>query len=271
MKTSPIIVAVMLATVAGCTRRGPDPQQSALPSVLPTATATATPSVSVSPTVSVPAPVPTPPFPVRLKGQDITRIATTKRVAALTFDAGANMDGLASIVATLRREGVPVTFFLTGDFVQRYPSAAKSLKDFRIGNHTMTHPHLPALSDAQVRAQVTDAQGQIRSVVGKDPRPLLRFPYGDRDGRTIQLANSLGYLPVRWTVDSLGWQGTERHTAAAVANRELSALQPGMIVLMHTGSNPDDHSTLDADALPAIIDGLRSKGYGFVTLDMLLE
>jgi peptidoglycan/xylan/chitin deacetylase (PgdA/CDA1 family) len=40
---------------------------------------------------------------------------------------------------------------------------------------------------------------------------------------------------------------------------------------MHTGSNPDDHSTLDADALPAIIDGLRSKGYGFVTLDMLLE
>jgi peptidoglycan/xylan/chitin deacetylase (PgdA/CDA1 family) len=178
---------------------------------------------------------------------------------------------MASIVATLRQEGVPATFFLTGDFVRRYPSASKSLAGFRVGNHTMTHPHLPSLPDAQVRAEVADARDQILAGVGQDPRPFVRFPYGDRDSRTIALVNSLGYVAVRWTVDSLGWQGARSHTATSVADRVLAAAQPGLIVLMHTGSNPDDHSTLDADALPAIIDGLRDRGYTFVTLDVLLK
>jgi hypothetical protein len=38
---------------------------------------------------------------------------------------------------------------------------------------------------------------------------------------------------------------------------------------MHCGSNPDDHSTLDAAALPAVIQALQARGYSFVTLDAL--
>ena len=40
---------------------------------------------------------------------------------------------------------------------------------------------------------------------------------------------------------------------------------------MHVGSNPNDGTTLDADALPCIIEGLRSRGYGFVTVEALLD
>jgi peptidoglycan/xylan/chitin deacetylase (PgdA/CDA1 family) len=47
----------------------------------------------------------------------------------------------------------------------------------------------------------------------------------------------------------------------------LAGLSPGEIVLMHVGSNPNDGSTLDAQALPRIITELRNRGYGFVTLD----
>jgi len=49
----------------------------------------------------------------------------------------------------------------------------------------------------------------------------------------------------------------------------LGALRPGQIVLMHVGSHPTDHSTLDADALPTVISELRARGYTFVTLRML--
>jgi hypothetical protein len=42
-------------------------------------------------------------------------------------------------------------------------------------------------------------------------------------------------------------------------------------VLLHAGSHPDDGSTLDADALPEVIAQLRAAGYGFVTLDVLLQ
>lgn len=51
----------------------------------------------------------------------------------------------------------------------------------------------------------------------------------------------------------------------------MGALRPGEIVLMHLGSNPQDGTTLDADALPDVIDRMRAAGYGFVTLDALLS
>ena len=39
---------------------------------------------------------------------------------------------------------------------------------------------------------------------------------------------------------------------------------------MHVGSNPADRSTLDASALPTIIDAIRARGYSFVTMNALL-
>ncbi len=191
---------------------------------------------------------------------------------ALTFDAGANADGLPSILATLRRDHVPATFFLTGNFAREYPAATREIAagGFRIGDHTISHPHLTGLSDAVVRRQILGAADQIKAIAGTDPAPLFRFPFGDANARTIAIANRVGFVPVRWTVDTLGWEGTAGHiSAATVAARVLAAARPGEIVLMHVGSNPDDHSTFDADALPRVIAELRARGYSFVTLDAL--
>ena len=218
------------------------------------------------------APPSTQPVTGWLAGKDWTAIPTTRRVVALTFDAGANADAVPSILATLRRENATATFFLTGNFVRDYPAAARSIAaaGFRIGNHTISHPHLTQLSDAAVRQEILGGARQISSVTGKDPAPLFRFPYGDSDTRTIAIANRAGYVPVRWTVDTLGWEGTAGGvTASVVVSRVLGAARPGEIVLMHVGSNPDDHTTFDADALPAVISGLRAQGYSFVTLDAL--
>lgn len=49
----------------------------------------------------------------------------------------------------------------------------------------------------------------------------------------------------------------------------MDGLRPGEIVLMHVGQHPTDGSTLDADALPTVIEALRAKGYGFTTLAAL--
>ena len=76
---------------------------------------------------------------------------------------------------------------------------------------------------------------------------------------------------MRWTVDTLGWKGISGGiTALTVVDRVMAAAGPGEIVLMHIGSNPDDHTTLDADALPTVITRLTAAGYGFVTLNALL-
>jgi peptidoglycan/xylan/chitin deacetylase (PgdA/CDA1 family) len=214
--------------------------------------------------------------PAALRGKDIEFIPTSQPVVALTFDAGANADGLASILATLSARGITATFFLTGTFAADFPASARAITaaGHRIGNHTATHPHPLALSDAALRNQLMTAEKQLRAAGAGDPRPLFRFPYGERDARTIAAVNAAGYVAVRWTVDSLGWQGLSGRSPQAAAqfvtDRVLAAARRGAIVLMHVGSHPEDHTTLDAAVLPTVIDGFRSRGYRFVTLDALL-
>jgi len=277
-------VAVLALALASC--RGPvaSPPTASPTTPAPTATTpaptTAPPSGPPSSTrpapssTSKPPTTPAPPFPRSLLGQDIERIPTAQRVIALTFDAGANADAVGSILTTLAQQHITATFFLTGDFVADFPDAARRIAaaGHRIGNHSVNHPHFTSLSDADIRAQLSAAAATIHGTTGANPAPLFRFPYGDRDARTIAVVNAAGYVPIRWTVDSLGWQGTMNGSrgAAFVTQRVVAAATAGEIVLMHVGSNPDDHSMLDAQALPDIIAALRAQGYGFASLDALL-
>jgi peptidoglycan/xylan/chitin deacetylase (PgdA/CDA1 family) len=56
-----------------------------------------------------------------------------------------------------------------------------------------------------------------------------------------------------------------------VIERVVATARPGQVVLMHVGANPDDGSTLDADALPTVIDRLTALGYSFLTIDAALR
>lgn len=246
---------------------GPIPPPSESPTVSPTTPAPPPPSPS--------APEPPPSarsVPSSLVGTEWTTLPTTQRWVALTFDAGANADGVPSILATLAETGTPATFFLTGRWVTAYPSYSATIgQRYPVGNHTVTHPDLTTLTDAEVRDEVLGAHDAIAGATGRDPRPWFRFPYGARDARTIALVNDLDYGSVRWTVDTLGWKGTSGGiTVDTVVARVLDALRPGEIVLMHVGSHPTDGSTLDADALGEVIRRIRAAGYEFVDLDRML-
>ncbi|MGO4248944.1 polysaccharide deacetylase family protein [Paenarthrobacter sp. RAF54_2] len=221
---------------------------------------------------TAPATPPVRPFPESLLGQDLTSIPGAGNKIALTFDGGANAAGLQSILSTLDREQISATFFLTGTWAAANPDGVARIAaaGHRLGNHSMTHPAFTQLTDLMIADEIGRAESAIVAAGGA-PRPFFRFPFGDHDSRTINTVNSLGYVPVRWSVDTLGWKGTSGGMSReSVAQRVLGGLQPGGIILMHIGSNPDDGSTLDADALPLIIEGTRSAGFGFATLDALL-
>lgn len=193
---------------------------------------------------------------------------------ALTFDGGSSDAGVTSVLATLREAGIRASFFLTGDFARRYPAQARRIAaaGHRLGNHSDRHRDVTTLTNVEIRADLARAEAAIRDAAGVASRPLFRFPFGARTPADIRVVNDAGYVAVRWTVDTLGWKGTSGGASASSARRRvLDAARPGEIVLMHVGANPDDGTTLDADALPGIIDALRDKGYGFVTLDALLR
>ena len=112
----------------------PAPGTSAPPASPPVTSPRGTPASTAPPAAPAPRPSATSPAspgtrPVTgsLAGKDWTVIPTTRRAVALTFDAGANADAVPAILATLRRDGVPATFFLTGHFVRDFPAAARSI------------------------------------------------------------------------------------------------------------------------------------------------
>jgi peptidoglycan/xylan/chitin deacetylase (PgdA/CDA1 family) len=209
------------------------------------------------------------------RGVEWHTLPTDRKIVALTFDAGSGDQGLARILKTLGDKNIPGTFFLTGQFVQWYPNDARAIAAIdmhSIGNHTWDHPRMNQLSDAAVRDEILSAERVILSVTGRQPWPLYRFPYGESSSPTIAIANSLGYGSIRWTVDTLGWEGTvdangnpTGQSVTTVTTRALNAARPGEIVLMHVGAAPDG-TTLDADALGAVIDGLRARNYSFVAI-----
>lgn len=208
-------------------------------------------------------------IPPSFRGRELSYLPTGKKLVVLTLDGGGDALGAWSILRTLQRKHVVATFFLTGRWVNQNPGLAKFIgKRYPIANHTYSHPPLTALSDSAVIHQITAGAEAIRRRTGRDPRPLFRFPYGASDSRVIAIANRLGYISIRWTVDTLGWMGGRGQTVPGAIRRVVDALRPGAIILMHIGSAGDvDRSTIDAHALPGVIDAIRRRGYSFTTLE----
>lgn len=92
---------------------------------------------------------------------------------------------------------------------------------------------------------------------------VFRPPYGDYDDKLVDVCYELKYFPIQWSVDSLDWKNYGvKSIIDTVVNHK--ALDNGGIILMHNGSK------YTADALQSVIDGLKKKGYTFVTVPELI-
>ncbi|MEV6734652.1 MULTISPECIES: polysaccharide deacetylase family protein [unclassified Streptomyces] len=124
---------------------------------------------------------------------------------------------------------------------------------------------------APERAQeVTLADRAIRPAAGPAALPFLRFPYGDTTAGQIAEVNALGFADIEWTTDTNGYRGTAGGmTTQHAVKRALDVLAPGEIVQMNVGSLDGQGPVLDAQALPQIIDAVRSQGYRITDLRTL--
>jgi peptidoglycan/xylan/chitin deacetylase (PgdA/CDA1 family) len=61
-----------------------------------------------------------------------------------------------------------------------------------IGSHTVDHPRLTQLTDAQIDAQLRESRQSLETLMGRAV-DTLAFPYGDHDARVIERARAAGY------------------------------------------------------------------------------
>ncbi len=185
----------------------------------------------------------------------------SKRMVALTFDDGPGPYTRLAI-AKLRKHHVRATFFLVGKQIRAYPGLAPLEKPVgAIGDHTMTHPFLPALPRAEMVQEIAGAKALIEHVIGR-PVVLFRPPYEGRTPAIDSEARSLGMLEVLWNVDSADSLGANY---AGIERNVLAGLRPGSIILMH------ENRGQTIRALLTIFAALESDHLRAVTIPELVE
>jgi peptidoglycan/xylan/chitin deacetylase (PgdA/CDA1 family) len=175
---------------------------------------------------------------------------------ALTFDDGPGPE-TGALLDILAREKVHATFFLLGRNLPAHPEFVRreAAEGHAIGNHTWSHRDLSRLSAADQASEVTRTATALAELGVSTS--MVRPPYGAYAAST----RALGAALVLWSVDPLDWRDRDPKIITA---RVLADARPGGIVLLH-----DIHPTTVA-AMPAIISGLRAKGYTFVTVPELV-
>jgi peptidoglycan/xylan/chitin deacetylase (PgdA/CDA1 family) len=187
------------------------------------------------------------------------------KVVALTFDDGPWPGQTDAVLAVLDEKDVPATFFMVGARVKAHPEIARRVvrAGHAVGNHTFRHTLLGSAPPGIVRREIRRADQAITRATGVTPR-WFRAPAGELSPEVFRELRRDGLRSALWTVDPHDWG--EGVKAATIARRVIAAARPGAIILLHDGGG-DRRETVRA--LPRIIDGLRSKGYEFVTLDEL--
>lgn len=187
--------------------------------------------------------------------------SAAKRLIALTFNVYWGEEYLPSILKLLREKRVKATFFLGGQWVEKFPELAQDIaRDFEVGSHGYAHREPNHLSVADNLAEIRRAEAIIEGVTKKRPR-LFAPPYGDCGPTVLEAAAQAGYRVILWSIDPVDWRNPP---AAAISSKVVSRAHNGAIVLLHPTA-----PTLEA--LPTIIEELRGRGFEFVTISELLS
>lgn len=199
----------------------------------------------------------------------IRSVHTTRRVVALSFDDGPHPDHTPYVLDVLRRYDAHATFFDEGDAVVARPDLVRRTvaEGHEVANHTFTHRDLPPLHFGEVVEEI-ERTARAFADAGVDPAPLFRPPRGQFDREAADAVRSTGLTTVGWDVC------VERHLAqspddAHAVTAMLDRVRPGSIVLAHDGGVPDRQRTMAV--LPALLEGLRARGFAIVTVGELLR
>ncbi len=207
-------------------------------------------------------------------------------VVVLTFDDAPDYTYTEQVLNVLKQKNAKATFFLnsenwsslTSDEGSRAVVRRMVAEGHLLANHTVSHPHLPALDAAGIEAQVKGVEDAVKSIFnGGGPRlTLFRAPFGDpyqnNDVNNPNWQHQLvapivakHAIHVGWSIDPSDFNCRDGDSDCVYNNTVNLLKTPGQgdygIILMHSVFS---HT---AGALPRIIDYIRAKGFQIWTTE----
>ncbi|MDH0615809.1 MULTISPECIES: polysaccharide deacetylase family protein [unclassified Agrobacterium] len=204
----------------------------------------------------------------QLFGEIIARVETERPVVALTFDDGPTAGFTPEVLAILRERGVKATFFLTGKETEENLPQARMIvgEGHQIGNHSYTHSNMMLMGPTRIGQEIERTDAAIRAA-GYEGEIMFRPPYGKKLLTLPWYLSRHERKTIMWDVEPESFPDVAADTAA-FAKHVIEQTKSGSIIIMHVMYGSRE---ISRQALPSIIDGLRQRGFEFVTVSQLLE
>ncbi len=189
-------------------------------------------------------------------------VETDKKKIAITFDAAWGADDTDELIAILKKHNAKATFFVTGQWAQKYPECVKAFdaEGHLIAGHSYNHTLYTKLNTQELSDDINLCNKIISSLTHKEP-DILRVPSGDYNERVIKQIYAMNLYPIQWDVDSLDYTGITRDE---IVKRVTDKVRNGSIILFHNGVENTPK------ALDRILTQLSADGWQFVTVDELI-
>lgn len=199
---------------------------------------------------------------LQAKKLPIYNVDTNEPKIAFTMNCAWNADDIDQILATLSKHNTHITFFMVGDWVDKYPDAVKKISEagHEIANHSDGHKHVNNLNIEENEKEVKLCSDKIEAITGKKTT-LYRGPYGEYNNTVIQAAQNQNHITIQWSLDTLDYKGL---TADEMWARLNGKVKNGDIILSHNGTK------YTADSLDKILTNLESNGFKVVTVSDLI-
>ncbi len=192
----------------------------------------------------------------------IYNVDTEENKIALTINCAWNADDIDLILETLSNNEVKATFFIVGDWANKFPDAVKKISESgnEIANHSESHAHVNNLSYDKNLEEINKCSDRIKSITGNGTT-LYRGPYGEYNDTVVKAAKDSNHIMIQWSIDTLDYNGL---SAEQMWERIEPKLEKGSIILMHNGTENT------AISLDMIIKKIKEKGYEAVTVSELI-
>lgn len=138
----------------------------------------------------------------------IYRVERGDNKIALTFDVAWENSNTTELIDILAENDARATFFVTGDWCDRYPDDVRMFFDagHEIQNHSDQHPHVKGINVNDLITDTRDANRKISSITGVEPT-LYRAPYGEYDDSMMTTIEGMGMQVIQWDAEPLDTDG----------------------------------------------------------------
>ena len=137
------------------------------------------------------------------KEMPICSVEMKEKKAALTFEVAWGDEDIRKILDILKIHRIHATFFVTGDWVEKYPEITGEIREagHELANHSKSHKSMVEMDEEQQRAEIMEVHEKVKALTGADMQ-LFRLPYDSYDDSLIRVIEACGYYPIQWSIDT---------------------------------------------------------------------